>query len=319
MAAGDMTEPLVSIIIPAYNSEKYIADTLRSVITQTYANIEVIVVDDASTDATLQVVEGMNIKRPISIIKKEKNSGAAASRNMGYKQSEGSLVKFLDADDLIGPEMIANQVALVENDSCIVSAQWGRFKINDISTFKLNPEECWQTMPSLEWICSSWKNTQPMTNPGIFLIPKKLIEKAGLWDENLSLLDDTEYFTRTILCAEKVIFSSTSTLYYRSGINGLSTLNTRKGIESAYMATEKAANALINKQDDDRTRLLCANLWQSFVHWIYPAQDDLITKAEQKIKNYGGSSLKFKSGGYSKILQSVVGWRLMKKIKFWYR
>jgi len=310
---------LVSIIIPAYNSEKYIAETVQSVIAQTYQNIEIIVVDDASTDATLRVLEGMDITRPISVIKKEKNSGAAASRNLGYNHSTGSLVKFLDADDLIDPEMITQQVAVVENDNCIVSAQWGRFKNNDITTFKLSPEECWQTMPSLEWICSSWKNAQPMTNPGIFLIPKKLVEKAGLWDESLSLLDDTEYFARTILSAEKVIFSSMSTLYYRSGINGLSTLNTRKGIESAFIAAEKAAETLISTQDDNHTRLLCANLWQSFVYWIYPTQFDLTTKAEQRIKNYGGSSLKFKSGGYSKILQSIVGWKLMKKIKLWSR
>lgn len=319
MAESTIANPLVSVIIPAYNSEKYISDTLRSVIAQTYQNLEVIVVDDASTDTTLQLLETIDAGIPMLVIKKEQNSGAAASRNTGYRHAKGSLVKFLDADDLIDPEMITRQVALVENDSAIISAQWGRFNGNDISTFKLSPEECWQTMSSLEWIYSSWKNAQPMTNPGIFLIPKKLIEKAGLWDENLSLLDDTEYFARTISAAEKVIFSSGSTLYYRSGINGLSSLNSRKGIESAYAAVEKATIAFLNRQNDERTRLLCANLWQSFVYWIYPAHNDLIAKAEHKIKNYGGSSLKFKSGGYSKVLQNIVGWKLTKKIKLWPR
>jgi glycosyltransferase involved in cell wall biosynthesis len=319
MAESNIIDPLVSVIIPAYNSEKYISDTLHSIIAQTYQNIEIIVVDDASTDSTPQILETIDAGIPMLVIKKEQNSGAAASRNTGYRHAKGSLIKFLDADDLINSEMIAQQVALVENENCIISSQWGRFTNNDINTFKLSPEDCWQTIPSLEWICSSWKNAQPMTNPGIFLIPKNLIEKAGLWDENLSLLDDTEYFARTILTAEKVIFSGTSTLYYRSGINGLSTINTRKGIESAYTAAEKATDMLINKQNDGRTRLLCANLWQSFVYWIYPTQNDLTTKAEQKIKNYGGSSLKFKSGGYSKILQSIVGWKLMKKIKLWAR
>lgn len=316
MATGDITDPLVSIIIPAYNSEKYIADTLRSVIAQTYQNLEIIVVDDASTDATLQVLEAMDINKPITVIKKEKNSGAAASRNLGYKHSKGSLIKFLDADDLISPEMIANQVALAVDDNNIISAQWGRFLNDDVSTFKLRPEECWQTMPSDEWMCASWKNAQAMTNPGIFLIPKKLINAVGLWDETLSLLDDTEYFARTILAAEKVIFSSNSTLYYRSGINNsLSRTKTREGFESAFTAIEKASLALLNQRNDAATKLACANTWQSFIYDLYPDHSDIISKAEVYSKQLPRPDLPFPSGGYTKMLLYVFNWKLIKYVK----
>ena len=85
------------------------------------------------------------------------------------------------------------------------------------------------------------------------------------------------------------------------------------------MPTDKniTKTKILKKQNDEHTRLICANLWQSFVFWIYPEHNDLIDKAEQEIKDLGGSSLKFKSGGYSKILKNIVGWKSMKKIKSW--
>lgn len=316
MATGDITVPLVSVIIPAYNSEKYIAETLRSVIAQTYTNIEIIVVDDASTDTTLQVIESMDITRPISVIKKEKNSGAAASRNLGYKQSKGSLIKFLDADDFIDHEMITNQVALAVDENNIISAQWGRFVNDDVSTFKLSPETCWQTMPSSDWACASWRNANAMTNPGIFLIPRKTIEKAGLWDETLSLLDDTEYFMKTILAANKVIFSGNSTLYYRSGLNNsLSRTKTRKGFESAFAAIEKASLTLLNKRNDHAAKLACANNWQLFIYDHYPNYPDLTGKAETYIQQLTTPDLPFPSGGYTKLLLNFLNWKTIKSIK----
>lgn len=316
MATGDITPPLVSVIIPAYNSEKYIAETLRSVIAQTYANIEIIVVDDASTDGTLQVIEDMDIIRPISVIKKEKNSGAAASRNLGYKHSKGNLIKFLDADDFIGPDMIANQVALAVDENNIISAQWGRFVNDDVSTFKLSPETCWQTMPSSDWACASWRNANAMTNPGIFLIPRKIIEKAGLWDETLSLLDDTEYFMKTILAADNIIFSSNSTLYYRSGLNNsLSRTKTRKGFESAFMAIEKASQSLLSKRNDHAAKLACANNWQLFIYDHYPNYPDLTGKAEAYIQQLTTPDLPFPSGGYTKLLLNFLNWKTIKSIK----
>jgi len=317
MAAGDITHPLVSVIIPAYNSEKYIAETLRSVIAQTYDNIEIIVIDDASTDGTLLVLEEMDINRPLSVIKKEKNSGAAASRNIGYKHSKGGLIKFLDADDMIDPEMITNQVALAAgNDNNIISAQWGRFLNDDVNTFKLSPETCWQTMPSVDWACASWRNANAMTNPGIFLIPRKIIEKAGLWDETLSLLDDTEYFMKTILSADNVIFSSNSLLYYRSGLNNsLSRTKSRKGFESAFSAIEKASHALLSKRNDHAAKLACANNWQLFIYDHYPNYPDLTDKAEVYIQQLTKPDLSFPSGGYTKILLNFLNWKTIKSIK----
>lgn len=102
---------LVSIIMPSYNTAQYIAETIQSVINQTYQNWELIIVDDCSTDNT-DIVIG-EIKDPrIRYIKNEKNSGAAVSRNRALREANGRWVAFLDSDDLWKPEKLENRSVL---------------------------------------------------------------------------------------------------------------------------------------------------------------------------------------------------------------
>ena len=314
MENDNIASPLVSIITAVYNGDSYITNTVNSILEQTHNNIELIVVDDASTDKTAAILSKFASKPKIIIIKNDKNIGAAASRNIGYRFAKGHLIKFLDGDDLINPEAISEQVKLaIANQNSIISGKWGRFYNNDITTFKLNPEECWQTLRSIDWICSSWRNAQSMTNPGIFLIPRKIIDKAGLWDESLSLLDDLDYFTRTILTADKVIFCKNATLYYRSGVvNSLSGTKTRKGYESAYLSIKKATETLLNKNAAPQMQLVCANMWRVFLFDIYPNHPHLSLKVKNHLKSLPKSTIKFPSGGFSKLLLPLLGWRLVK-------
>ena len=93
-------EPLVSIIIPAYNAELFINDTISSVVNQTYANWELIIVNDGSTDTTLRVIENHSkTDKRISVITKE-NTGVSDTRNKGIEKATGEFVAFLDADDV---------------------------------------------------------------------------------------------------------------------------------------------------------------------------------------------------------------------------
>ncbi|MDB4927013.1 glycosyltransferase family A protein [Mucilaginibacter sp.] len=311
--------PLVSVIIPAYNVEKYISNTIQSVIKQTYSNIEVIIVNDGSTDNTKQIIENDYKSNAFVKLIDQPNLGASAARNAGYKIANGEFIKFLDGDDLINAKMIAHQVSLTKSDSCIISSKWGRFYNNDIATFKFSPEECWQTMSSVQWICSSWKNAQSMTNPGIFLIPRQLIGKVGLWDEKLCLFDDTEYFTRTILAANEVIFSDSSTLYYRSGNQSLSSQLSNAHAQSAYYAVLKSTQYLISTKDNMRTRLLSANCLQQLIYYFYPEYPELCSLLKKEIKDLGGSNIEWASSKKGKFLSKFIGWKLAKKITKWLR
>lgn len=103
---------LVSIIMPSYNTGKFIAETINSVLAQTYTNWELIIVDDCSTDNTDEVVAGFCDER-IRYIKNEKNSGAAVSRNRALREAKGKWIAFLDSDDLWLPQKLEKQIAFM--------------------------------------------------------------------------------------------------------------------------------------------------------------------------------------------------------------
>src|SRR6266568_3256879 len=110
--------PLVSIIIPSYNAAPYIKEAVDSTLKQTYKKIEVIVIDDGSTDETKTVL-GPYIKKGKIIYEWQENQGLASARNTGIKKSKGEYIALLDADDIFLPEKIARQAAyLSEHQEC---------------------------------------------------------------------------------------------------------------------------------------------------------------------------------------------------------
>lgn len=110
-----MTEPLISVIMPAYNADRFIAEAICSVRAQTYENWELLVLDDGSGDTTCQVVQTLCREDPrIRLIQNEKNMGVARTRNRGFDLCKGSLVALLDADDIWHPEKLEKQLALLE-------------------------------------------------------------------------------------------------------------------------------------------------------------------------------------------------------------
>ena len=107
---------LVSIIMPSYNTAGYISETIESVLAQTYANWELIIVDDCSADNTDEVVKPYLTDERIKYLKNEKNSGAAVSRNYALREAKGKWIAFLDSDDLWLPEKLEKQIAFMEKN-----------------------------------------------------------------------------------------------------------------------------------------------------------------------------------------------------------
>jgi len=110
---------LVSIIVPVYNSEKFIYDTIKTVTDQTYENWELLLVDDYSTDKSAEIIKEYQQKdKRIKLFFNSKNSGPAISRNKGIEESRGRYIAFLDADDLWEPKKLEKQVAFMQEKDC---------------------------------------------------------------------------------------------------------------------------------------------------------------------------------------------------------
>mgnify|MGYP000976202487 CR=1 FL=1 len=130
---NEAQKPLVSIITPMYNSEFVIADTIESVLEQTYSNWEFIIVDDLSTDNSLAVVkEYCNKDERIKLLSLEENSGTAIARNKAISEAKGCFIAFLDSDDLWKPKKLEKQISfMIENDYAITSTNYEQLTENN--------------------------------------------------------------------------------------------------------------------------------------------------------------------------------------------
>ena len=112
--------PLVSVVIPSYNSGKFISETLKSVSSQTYEEIEIIVVDDCSTDNTIEIIKKHNDPRLV-LIQLEKNKGVANARNVGIANSKGTYIAFVDSDDVWIKDKLKKQIKIMEQYHALLS------------------------------------------------------------------------------------------------------------------------------------------------------------------------------------------------------
>lgn len=307
--------PLVSVCVPAFNAEKYIIECINSILNQSYKNIEIIVVNDGSTDQTLAILKSINDPR-IKIIN-QKNSGQCAAANRAFAASKGDYIKFFDSDDILSENLIENQIIKLNGRSdAIASVAWGRFYNNDIKTFFLNPEAVWKDMKPMDWLVKSLENGPNMMQCGLWLIPREILQISGLWDERLSLINDFDFFIRVILASNKILFTENAYLYYRSGlINSLSAQLSRTSLESALLSTKLGIEQILTFENSHKTRRICANALQQWKYIFYPHHMDLYQAAKNQIQILGGSDYRFPAGGNTKILTNLIGWKLTKRLK----
>jgi len=202
MVKKSMEDQVVSVIIPAYNYGQFIGDTLACVINQKYTHVEIIVIDDGSTDNTRIVVEQYMKKDSRIKYFYQENSGPSAAKNLGIRKSSGHYIQFLDADDLISVDKLDLQVAHLNADSDLdISYCNGYyFKDKDPDVFFRNlflTQEEW--IPKLDG--KSFCTIQALTRNNILpinsaLLRKDVIGNIGIFNEGLINLEDWEFWLR---------------------------------------------------------------------------------------------------------------------------
>jgi glycosyltransferase involved in cell wall biosynthesis len=315
MRKDEQNDPLVSVCMPAYNAGNFIREAVNSVLVQTYSNLELVIVNDGSTDNTLEILQSLNDRR-ITVLSST-NKGQSAAANLAYRNSSGELIKFMDADDLISEHFIKSQVGIIRNDeNVIASASWGRFYHNDLKTFKLKEEMITAPAEPIEWLATSMNNKQIMLQSARWLIPRPMLERAGLWKEELSLINDFEFFIRLLLTAKEIRYAPEAVLYYRSGLDtSLSGSKSRKAAESAFNAIDWGSGHMLRHENSGRIRTIAADCFQRFIYDFYPHYPDILKKAKLKVRQLGGSRIPFLAGGYTRKMVRFLGWRATKKIK----
>lgn len=216
--------PLVSILIPLYNAEKFVIEALESCVNQTYKNIEVIVVDDGSKDNSYALALEYSKNYPQIKVYRQSNSGACKARNYAFKQSKGDYIMYLDADDLMTENKISSQVDVMNNLNdpyavitcafeefeCEVPSHWDKkFHYHDYS-------------PATDLLIDLWSEgvMMPVT---CYLVTREMVTVVGDWDERLKKNQDGDYFSRVLMKASRVCFVEDACFFYRRGHTSLST------------------------------------------------------------------------------------------------
>jgi glycosyltransferase involved in cell wall biosynthesis len=301
--------------MPAYNVEDYVGDALDSALSQTWSPLENSVVNDGSTDETAHVLDQYDDHEQVTVIHQE-NQGAATARNRAYEESSGTLVKFFDGDDLLSPEFVEQQVKCLRGSTThVASAEWARF-YDDPSEATFEPEDVWRDLGPVDWLVTAWEDARPMMQPALWLIPRPLMERAGLWKEERSPIDDFEFGTRLLTRSDGVRFTPGARVYYRSGLDdALSGQDSRAYTEARVSSLMEGTQHLLDRENSPRTRRAAANMLQDFIYGYYPHHPDLRAKVRARIDELGGSDLEPKGPPGFELLRPILGWKLARRVE----
>ena len=282
--------PLVSILIPAHDAENWIADTIRSAVTQTWPRKEIIVVDDGSTDRTAEIAREFASKKVVVV--STENQGAAAARNHALRFCQGDYIQWLDADDILAPDKIEHQLtALREIDGkrTLLSSAWATFSYRT-SHARFAPTSLWQDLAPIEWFVKKMSENLYMQT-ATWLTSRELTQVAGPWDTRLFSDDDVEYFSRVLLASEGTRFAPEAKVFYR---------NTRHSRLSYIGRSHQKKDALLlslklqvqharSAEDSERVRKSCLAYMQNYLQDFYPERPDLIAELQTMAAQLGGA------------------------------
>jgi glycosyltransferase involved in cell wall biosynthesis len=283
------TKPKISVIVPNHNKGEFIGEAIESVMNQTFKDYELIVVDDASTDDSVRVIEIYEELDKLRAIKLERRLGVSAVRNIGIKNARGEIISLLDSDDVYSPVKLEKQIAVLEEESkpVIVYSEWWRIdeKGRILPPGKRDhPRGSGQIFGDILALGFGVNTT--------FMIPKHCLDVVGLYDESLPWGEDYDLVLRL---AQKFDFRHLDdVLYGYRNYEG----NTRNNLErkerlwyQSYVMEKhlKSGRELLN--DQNRKRVI-SSLIRSYS----------LTGQRKKMLRYGLTSF----GAFKNMLSSMM-------------
>jgi GT2 family glycosyltransferase len=282
----------VSILIPAYNAARWIADAIQSALNQSWPDKELVIVDDGSTDHTLDIARRFAAQNVLVL--RQDNAGAAAARNRALSACQGDFIQWLDADDLLDPDKLRLQMAEFDRGRdrmTVFSSEWGRF-LHRWHRARFIRTPLWEHLSPTEWLRRKLGQNVYMANSA-WLVSREVTEAAGPWNETLAVDDDGEYFARVVLRSSQVRFVPGARTYYRSSTFGtVSDIGqARHKLESHLRAMQLQIAHLRSLDDSPATREACVAFLQSGVSAFGDSHPDLKAQARETAMELGGHLL----------------------------
>ncbi len=248
---GDVppSTPVVTVVMPLFNDERYVAEALDSIIAQTFPDFEVIVVDDGSSDGSPEIVAGYAARDARVRLMRQANAGPAAARNAAIAEARGWAIAFLDADDLWLPTKLERQVPLLTENNLVYAAEY---------TFRDdNPEQNegpWKTATVAAGkspLASLIRN--PIWGPNTVMVSRSLLQKHGGFDETMPPAEDLELWLRLAAAGTELCQITEPLARYRVRDNSISADLVHHGRASVRAYKKLVAD---HRNADLRTRLL---------------------------------------------------------------
>mgnify|MGYP001603464510 FL=1 len=230
-----------SIIIPLYNAEKYIAETIQSVLNQTYQNWELIIIDDGYIDFSSKIVTNFLNDNRISF-NYQKNSGVSSARNNGFTKAYGKYITFLDADDVWLKDNLEEKISYLKNNAVdVVYSRYDTINEKSESTSKILNKAIFPNLKDVLLLKGNYS-----TAPSGLVIKSEVLHKIGGFDANLSNNADQDLWIRILANNYKIVLIKKPLWKYRVHANNMSNNIALLEKDSIYMFNKAAKNKIFS-------------------------------------------------------------------------
>ena len=216
-------KPIISVIMVAYNAERYLKESLGSVVSQSFKDIEIIFVDDGSSDSTLDIVREFSSTDPRIKILSCPHEGAGAGRNRGIEEAQGEYLSILDADDLFDAEMLEKSYSLATREQADIVIF--KFRLKDTVTGEISHDRDYSLPPEyIKKNAAVGTRGLPWSNPAAWnkLFRREFIKQSGLRFQNLRSCNDFAFTKSAFIVAKRIFFLDEELLTYQVNPHNIS-------------------------------------------------------------------------------------------------
>ncbi|MBN1217552.1 MAG: glycosyltransferase family 2 protein [Anaerolineae bacterium] len=276
-------KPSVSIIIPTHNMARFIGEAIKSVLAQTFQDFEIIVVDDASTDNTAQVISKIQDSR-LNYLFHQKNRGPSAARNTGIGAAKGEFIALLDADDLWLPTKLCKQLSLFQQDPNLGIVYCGAYEVDTTSQIlrKYIPQKAWPKAGAEAFERIARRDDFIIAPLSSMTMRKACFDEVGLFDEQIVQAEEWDWTFR-IAYKWNINFVPEPLVYYRMTGHFMPEKRLGRRLEEAHLTIIRRGFEQVNSDTQWHSlkqELLVRTLWGTALYWYAVKKPD---KAQQNL------------------------------------